>query len=148
MKTSLSMNPHAIYCRERYRNEEEFRRKQLQRTIKSRKKRENEGFIPWEKRPENKIRVREIQKKYREKLRLQILTHYSGGQPKCAHCNCHDDRVLTIDHINGNGNKHRRNIGAGTGFYAWLKRNNFPEGFQVLCMNCNWLKRMESDKHD
>ena len=21
--------------------------------------------------------------------------------------------------------------------YIWLKNNNFPEGFQVLCFNCN-----------
>ena len=22
-------------------------------------------------------------------------------------------------------------------FYLWLKRNNFPPGYQVLCWNCN-----------
>jgi len=24
--------------------------------------------------------------------------------------------------------------------YSWLKKNNFPKGFQVLCMNCNFAK--------
>jgi len=23
-------------------------------------------------------------------------------------------------------------------FYRWLKQNNFPEGFRVLCINCNF----------
>ena len=30
----------------------------------------------------------------------------------------------------------------GTKFYRWLKRNNFPEGFQVLCFNCNCGKEI------
>ena len=34
-----------------------------------------------------------------------------------------------------------------TGFYLWLKRNNFPEGFQTLCMNCQWLKKEENREY-
>ena len=46
---------------------------------------------------------------------------------------------LTIDHINGGGNKHLeaiRKVG-GQSFYNWLITNNFPKGFRVLCWNCN-----------
>jgi len=32
------------------------------------------------------------------------------------------------------------NIG-GNGLPYWLKKNNFPPGFQVLCANCNFAKR-------
>jgi hypothetical protein len=35
---------------------------------------------------------------------------------------------------------------AGYGFYTWLKKNGFPEGLQVLCMNCNWVKRVENNE--
>jgi hypothetical protein len=42
---------------------------------------------------------------------------------------------LTIDHINGGGNKHRQQIRSR--ICHWLKKNNYPEGFQVLCFDCN-----------
>lgn len=52
---------------------------------------------------------------------------------------------LTIDHVNGKGNEHRKllfkhNVG-GVHMYRWLKRNNYPEGYTILCMNCNWAQR-------
>ena len=28
----------------------------------------------------------------------------------------------------------------GYALHLWLKKNNFPDGFRVLCMNCNWAK--------
>jgi len=27
----------------------------------------------------------------------------------------------------------------------WIRKNNFPKGFQVLCMNCNWGKGHSKD---
>lgn len=58
---------------------------------------------------------------------------------------CGEDKIqfLGIDHINGRGNEHRRKIWgkkAAGNIYWWLKKNNFPKGFQVLCHNCNWGK--------
>ena len=51
---------------------------------------------------------------------------------------------LSLDHANDDGAEHRRTILGGqhkgsTSFYAWLKRNNFPQdlGLRVLCFNCN-----------
>jgi hypothetical protein len=51
---------------------------------------------------------------------------------------------LALDHINGGGNAHRREVtGSAKGgpkFYYWLRDNNYPPGFQVLCHNCNQAK--------
>lgn len=48
---------------------------------------------------------------------------------------------LAIDHVEGNGAAHRRELGGtGTVFYAWLVKNNFPKEFQILCHNCNFAK--------
>jgi hypothetical protein len=51
---------------------------------------------------------------------------------------------LTIDHIENNGAEHRRQQrngqNKGHDIYAWLRKNNYPEGFQVLCYNCNCAK--------
>lgn len=67
--------------------------------------------------------------------RLAVLSHYSNNKLECACCGEHHLEFLTIDHISGGGNEHRREI--GDNLYRWLVLNNFPPGFQVLCSNCN-----------
>ena len=60
-------------------------------------------------------------------------------------CGETDIDVLSIDHENGGGNKHRASIGlenGGWGFYRWLKNNNYPHGFRVLCMNCQFRSHL------
>ncbi len=72
----------------------------------------------------------------RVNLKKDIYDRY-GGQ--CINCGCHDYKFLTIDHIDNNGAKHRKEIGSD--IYNWLKKNNYPkENFQILCFNCNYLK--------
>jgi hypothetical protein len=79
--------------------------------------------------------------KYRAKLKNKIISHYSNNKIKCAcqGCSVTEIEFLTIDHINGGGNKHKRqeNMKGGSGLYKWLIKNNYPDGFQVLCYNCN-----------
>lgn len=97
---------------------------------------------------ENKERIKEWQRNYSElgyraewylKKKIGILSHYSNGLMKCAHCGFDDIRALSIDHIGGGGAPHRRMT--GNDVYGWLKRNGFPKGYQVLCMNCQLIKR-------
>jgi hypothetical protein len=79
-------------------------------------------------------------------LRLEILNHYSEGTLVCKHCGFGDVRALDLDHMDNNGGDHRKAIGrrgATYDIYAELKRNGFPEGYQVLCRNCNWIKEIE-----
>ncbi len=79
------------------------------------------------------------QQKLRQKLKEEIMSHYGG---RCLHCGEKDLIVLTIDHINNDGAEHRRQLKnlRGMGIYYWLKKNNFPREFQVLCANCNMRK--------
>jgi hypothetical protein len=80
-------------------------------------------------------------RKYRLMLRQRVLLAYGGEKPRCACCGESIPDFLAIDHIDGNGAKHRREIGGtGTAFYAWLVRNNYPKDFQILCNNCNIAK--------
>lgn len=76
------------------------------------------------------------EKRYKMKNKLIVLTHYGGNPPKCACCGETHIEFLTIDHINGGGCKHRKQIGTNN-INRWLIKNNFPEGYRVLCMNCN-----------
>jgi len=83
---------------------------------------------------------------YRKTLKLKMLIHYAGNPPKCACCGESELRFLTIDHTKGNGAEHRKQITgdpqkcSGSSIFQWILKNNFPEGFQVLCMNCNMAK--------
>lgn len=79
-------------------------------------------------------------RKWQERLRSAIFTFYGGSDPHCECCGERHNDFLTIDHIGGGGNKHRREIGGGA-LYSWLIKNNFPKGFRILCMNCNWATR-------
>jgi len=81
----------------------------------------------------------------RRRLRLQVLQHYSPLL-RCHRCDFSDLRALTIDHVEGHGAAHRRTLGrsAQTAFYTWLRSQGYPSGYQVLCMNCQFIKRVEN----
>ncbi len=88
-----------------------------------------------------KISIRD--KKKRMEIRYDIISYYTDGIMKCMCPGCNEDHLdfLTIDHINNDGAEHRKEIGdGGSNLYYWIYKNNFPEGFQVLCMNCNFSK--------
>jgi len=66
----------------------------------------------------------------------EVIDAYGG---KCACCGETRREYLTIDHISGGGRKQQKEMkfSGPKGLYCWLKKNNYPEGFQVLCFNCN-----------
>jgi hypothetical protein len=80
------------------------------------------------------------------KLKREVMNAYGGA---CTCCGETELVFLTIDHVDGNGAEHRREMAAergngateysqaGARTYRWLRNNGFPEGFQVLCANCN-----------
>ncbi len=75
--------------------------------------------------------------RYQQKRNI-VLNHYSNGSITCKCCGEPQIEFLSIDHINNDGSTHRKEIGSN--LYNWLINNNFPEGFQVLCFNCNFAK--------
>jgi hypothetical protein len=66
-----------------------------------------------------------------------------GG--KCANKSCGISLrdVLHIDHIAGGGSKERRNANSLQRYRKVLKN---PENYQLLCANCNWLKRYTNEE--
>lgn len=81
-------------------------------------------------------------REYRERIKDAVFQAYGGYV--CACCGETEKRFLTIDHVNNDGNKHRKEIGfrGGIGMYLWIHKNNFPPDFQVLCFNCNHGKQL------
>jgi hypothetical protein len=74
-----------------------------------------------------------------QEQRIVCLRHYSGGTPQCACCNERTIEFLSLDHIEGGGTAHRREVGPSQ-MWAWLINHDFPDGFQILCHNCNLAK--------
>ena len=66
-----------------------------------------------------------------------VLSQY-GRVCKC----CGTEADLSIDHIDGSGAAHRTGLNVNTGlqFYLWLIKNNYPAGYQTLCVSCNASK--------
>jgi hypothetical protein len=87
------------------------------------------------------------------RLKDQVFEAYGGY--KCVCCGEVEPSMLNIDHVENDGNEHRRKLGlskrrleeglpptnpASATMYHWLRANGFPPGFQVLCYNCNISK--------
>ncbi|MFA5696336.1 MAG: hypothetical protein WC917_02715 [Bacilli bacterium] len=81
---------------------------------------------------------RNYKHKYLRKLRMEAIQHYGG---KCNNCGIDDFYVLQIDHINNDGNKHRKEVKSYR-LPKWLKDNGYPKEYQILCANCNWKKNL------
>jgi hypothetical protein len=76
-----------------------------------------------------------------EKLRREVFDQYGSI---CQCCGESNFLFLQLDHVNNDGAKERKELGlvGGHSFYRYLKKQNYPEGYQVLCANCNFGKRM------
>ena len=74
------------------------------------------------------------------RTRVQCLKAYGGGTPFCNCCGVQTLEFLTLDHILDRKNDAGVRVGGdrvGQNLYSWLIRMGFPEGFRVLCYNCN-----------
>ena len=90
--------------------------------------------------------------KKRGKLKLEVLTHYSPNEVlNCSWegCPINDIDMLSLDHKKDNGASHRRAMGVKNPamfLYSLLRRTGYPEGYQTLCMNHQFKKKMLKDR--
>lgn len=90
------------------------------------------------------------EKKLNERLRYM---HKWKGEAfrllgsKCIRCGFSDQRALQFDHIKGDGyiDNHKRNVTHYKKIVASVKAGE--NRYQVLCCNCNWIKRVENKEH-
>lgn len=87
--------------------------------------------------PEFKEQVKRISIKQNREIRLSMFEILGGAY--CKRCGFSDIRALQVDHINGCGTKNRK-----IGFYLLKEIKDSPHKFQILCANCNWIKRTEN----
>ena len=77
---------------------------------------------------------------YARKRRKKAVAKLGG---ECKHCGMTDIRCLQVDHINGGGTKENRTIGTNG---IIRKVNRGESGYQLLCANCNWIKKHEQNE--
>lgn len=84
-------------------------------------------------------------KKYKENVKDYVFSLYGN---KCANCGFNDKRALQLDHKNGCKEKQGDYERGGIGLYyaIYLGRRN-KDDFQLLCANCNWIKRHTNKEH-
>lgn len=134
--------------KERERDPEKFRlaRREERRKYRAKHKGKPRGDVKaqrsrYKKRHPDKNRA--SQNRSNARIRYEVIGHYSQGTYKCASCGDRHMEFLEIDHINGGGKQHKRSI-PGNDTYRWLRKNNYPSGYQVLCSNCN-MKKVKLD---
>ena len=99
-------------------------------------------YAKW-RRVRNPVHAKEIAlKSYlnRKLLAIEIL----GS--KCVRCGFSDHRALQIDHINGNGAAERNRKNGPNKIYQRVRKGN-TTGLQLLCANCNWIKKWENGEN-
>lgn len=79
-----------------------------------------------------------LRKKY-----LKMIHDYFGN--KCMTCGFSDARALQIDHVDGGGVKELK-IAGGIQHYRNVLNSIDSGKFQLLCANCNWIKRHTNDE--
>lgn len=94
--------------------------------------------------PSSEERQRTIasQREWAAKHRRQVL-ELLGGACKCGFS---DPRALQIDHVHSNGAEHRRRSTSLNAYYAEIAANYASGDYQVLCANCNQIKRYEANE--
>lgn len=97
----------------------------------------------------NRILIRRRKQDASREVKKTILERYG---PNCVHCGFSDPRALQLDHIDDNGATERESLGnrmfSGYRFYQYLIKMGLPDGYQVLCANCNAIKEWERQMKD
>ena len=97
----------------------------------------------------NKERINEKAKREWQIFRKKVLIYIGGEKICCVRCGFSDIRALQIDHIKGDGNKDRKSWNSVTEYYyriLGMARKQAQEKYQILCANCNVIKRRENKK--
>ena len=82
----------------------------------------------------------------RHKYATMRRTFIESRGGKCEMCGFEDYRALQIDHINGNGTADRKRRGPAIVFVD-IWRHDATERYQILCANCNQIKRHEKNEY-
>ena len=114
---------------------------------------EKDRFLPKEYVLRRRRAEKMSEKYHTERL---VLVHMLGGKCSCTGDNCWhtgecgvtDIRCLQLDHIRGDGTVDRIKHGCNYGvvYYYYRHLDEARVNLQLLCANCNWVKRYNKDE--
>ena len=89
-----------------------------------------------------------------EKVKREVFSGLSGGEPECAHCKETEFLFLTVDHVGGplsKTAKEKRGVMKSKELYQTIRREFNKTGkwsnkYQVLCYCCNMIKEIKRPK--
>src|SRR3990167_8992182 len=120
--------------RQHYLNHKEAYRKRTNAWKKNNKSKVRRSWIAYKTKTRNKA--------YEILAKDNVIRCVFFKKYKC--CEGQNDwRILQIDHINGQGEKHRRSLGSD--LHKWIRDNPHEarEILQIACANAQWIKRYE-----
>jgi len=82
-------------------------------------------------------------RRFEVRLTLMNILTDSDDYPSCTRCGFSNPNALQIDHKQDDGALDRTRFKSNSGMIAYYIRNPIEakEKLQVLCANCNWIKR-------
>lgn len=85
----------------------------------------------------NREKSRHQSRQSKAKLRARLFDMYGHA---CCLCGFSNKVALTLDHITGNGNVERKELGE-RGVYLRALAEYKPAEYRTLCMNCQFVER-------
>jgi hypothetical protein len=79
--------------------------------------------------------------KWSAQLRIKVIEKLGG---KCKDCGFNDPRALQIDHVNNDGYIERNLITSRVTYLNKVLKDTSGK-YQLLCANCNWIKRYNNN---
>jgi hypothetical protein len=85
--------------------------------------------------------------RYEYELIRKTLVELMGNC--CSRCKFEDWRALQLDHVNGDGAEDRKINGKPSlrKYKEMISNPKLREHLQLLCANCNWIKRYENNEN-
>jgi hypothetical protein len=71
----------------------------------------------------------------RIKQREMVYAAYGNKCTCSCGCGVNTWQFLVLDHVDGNGNQHRKEVGKD--LIRWAEKEGFPPSLRLLCANCN-----------
>jgi len=144
---------HLEQCREYEQNRnKEHRKEYIRKYCQTHRKQIRIRWKRYKERNLEKVRkiAREGARQRRKLVRLEIFSLLGNkcSNPNCLVPNgCSDSRCLQIDHVRGggSGNDKKARNRPSTFYLKILKEIKAgSKDYQLLCSNCNWIKRFEN----
>lgn len=91
--------------------------------------------------------IKKYKNEWRKNNRLKLIALLGN---KCIKCGFSDIRALQLDHINNDGHIDRKKFKCVQNYYFYYCKHEemARKNLQVLCANCNWIRRYECKKHN